>query len=137
MNAVCFAIATTTTASMAHILWYWFSSPTGLLGAFYIGTYSASCLFTCLKLILCPTLLDFGYIYTKKPADKMIKFVTQIMLSILWSIYGISLSIRGFSTQANNKNIELPLLDQFVYLNLCLQIYRILVHSPLWLPNAT
>ena len=118
----------TTTASIAHILWYCFSSRTGLLGAVSFGVYSRSCLITCFGLILCRTSLGISYKYRMKPASKRSIFGSQILYVILstnnWFF------IHEFLAQANNNDMWVTLILEFLYFNLCLAAFALLVHWP-------
>ena len=128
LNSACIAIATTTTASIAHILWYCYFSRTGLLGAVSFGAYSRSCLITCFGLILCRAFLGISYKYRMKPASKRSKSWSQILYVILstnnWFF------IHEFLAQAKNNDIEVPLISEFLYFNLCLAAFALLVHWP-------
>ena len=128
LASACIAVATTTTTSTAHILWYCFSSRTGPLGAVSFGLYGRSCLITCFGLILCRALLGVSYQYRMKPASKRSKSWSQTLYVILstnnWFF------IHEFLAQAKYNDIEVPLISDFLYFNLCLAAFAFLVHWP-------
>ena len=116
LNAACTAIAMITTASIAHILWYWIFSPTGLLGTVSPGAYSVSCLITCFGLVLRPTFLDISYEYSFKTASKESQIMFQIsLLAMSTSQWFLS---SGFKTPVNDDDIEVPLLSAVLYFSL-------------------
>ena len=124
--AVCVAIATTTTASVAHVLWHLCFSRTDLLLAVSVGAYSLSCLITCLVLILCPAFIDTGSIFWEKPASKGTKYGSQILDVILCTNYWFFFHV----AQANNNDIEVPFIREFLFFNSGLAALALLVHWP-------
>ena len=127
LDGVCTAIATTTTASVAHILRYYSSSRTGLLGAVSFGAFSNSCMITCI-IILCRTFLGISYLDRMKPASESIKYGSQILYVILCTNNWFF--IHEVLAQANNNDIEVTLILEFLCFNGCLAGFALLVDWP-------
>ena len=134
LDSACIAIATTTTASIAHVLWYRYFSRSGLLGAVSFGEYSISCLITWFGLIFSRGFLGISYNHSMKPASKTISSGAQILYPILLPNIWIFFFHHEWLTQADNNDTEVPLLSEFLYFNLCLAIFALLLH---WLPSTT
>ena len=121
VNSACIAVATTTTVSVAHIIWYYYVSRNGLPGAVFFRAHSYSCLITCTALISGWNFLNIRYKHGMKPASKRSKSGSQILYNFLltynWFI------IHDFLTQANNNDIGGRLISEFLYFNIYLATF--------------
>ena len=126
--AVCVAIATTITASVAYILRFYLFSRTGLPDAIDFGSYSLSCLITWLSLDLGRTYHGIGHMGRMKRASKVTKYGSQILHVILctnnWFFF------HEFSAQANNNDIEVRLILEFLLFNSGLAASALLIDFP-------
>ncbi|KAM0803640.1 hypothetical protein BDR22DRAFT_42327 [Usnea florida] len=134
VNSACIAVATTTTASVAHIIWYCYISRNGLLGAVSFRAYSHSGLIT--WLILVWDFLNISYKHRMKPASKRSPSGLQIMLLVVSASPWFY--IHKALTETNNIDIDLLLLLlEFLYFTLGLAACALMVDITSWVPKRS